>query len=255
MKSHVVGRKQEAQERPHVGQPRVPDQAPRRCRAELVGCLLILPVPAVGQGAASDSATDAQSMRLDAVMATPNKQTPVPQDSAIAISPGLEQQTPTPQITINLLAPIFFNSNAEAVSSGGTATAEGSPVVRVSLAGQLGNLPIRLSASVSTEWDRFASASSSDFDKIRTNLRAQYVDADNDQGYSPFVAFVPRLDFDPTLATRFATRYDLDLGVNKVFNFDGDFRRVAISGNSSASTVWSVGFTAGAQRRWRSPSP
>jgi hypothetical protein len=215
----------------------------------------MLPLPAIAQGAASDSATDAQSLRLDALTATPNRQTPVPQENAIATAPGLEQQTPRPQITINMLAPIFFNSNAEAVGSGGTATAEGSPVVRVSVAGQLGNLPIRLSASVSTEWDRFASASSSDFDKIRTSLRAQYVDANDDQAYSPFIAFVPRLDFDPTFATRFSTRYDLDLGVNKVFNFDGDLHRVAFSDNSSSSTVWSVGFTAGAQRRWRDPSP
>ena len=119
----------------------------------------------------------------------------------------------------------------------GTATAEGSPVVRVSMAGQLGTLPVRLTASVSTEWDRSASASSVDFDKLRTGLRAQYVDADNDQTYSPFVAFVPRLDFDPTFATRFATRYDLDFGVNKVFNLDGDLHRIGFSGDSAAATV------------------
>jgi hypothetical protein len=221
----------------------------------LAGRLLILPIPALAQGVAGDSASDAQSARLDALTATPNRQTPVSQDNAIATAPGLEQQTPRPQITVNLLAPIFFNSNAEAVGSGGTATAEGSPVVRMSMAGQLANLPIRLTASVSTEWDRFASASSVDFDKLRTSLRAQYVDADNDQAYSPFVAFVPRLDFDPTFATRFATRYDLDFGVNKVFNFDGDHHRVGFSGDSAASTAWSLGFTAGAQRRWRDPSP
>jgi hypothetical protein len=81
------------------------------------------------------------------------------------------------------------------------------------------------------------------------------VDADDDQAYSPFVAFVPRLDFDPTFATRFATRYDLDFGVNKVFNFDGDLHRIGFSGDSAASAVWSLGFTAGAQRRWRDPSP
>jgi hypothetical protein len=209
----------------------------------------------MAQGAASDSATDAQSARLDAVTATPNRQTPVPQENAIATAPGLQQSTPRPQITINVLAPVFFNSNAEAVGSGGTATAEGSPVVRISVAGQLGDLPIRLSGTVSTEWDRFAAARDSDFDKLRTSLRAQYVDVGNDQAYSPFVAFAPRLDFDPTFATRFATRYDLDLGINKVFNFDSDLRRVPFSGNSSPSTVWSVGFSAGVQRRWRDPSP
>ncbi len=213
------------------------------------------PMAAMAQGADSDAAADAESARIDALLATPNLITPVPQDNAIATAPGLEQQTATPQFTVNGLAPIFFNSNAESASSGGTAAAEGSPVVRLSWAGQLGGLPIRLSGSVSAEWDRFANASSADFDKIRPSLRAQYVNASNDQDFSPFVSFVPRIDFEPTFATEFATRYDLNLGVNKVFNFDGDFHRVPFSGSSSASTVWSFGFTAGVQRRWRDPAP
>jgi hypothetical protein len=63
----------------------------------LVGCptFIFSPVAAVAQGAASDSATDAQSVRLDAVTATPNRQTPVPQENAIATAPGLEQQPPS----------------------------------------------------------------------------------------------------------------------------------------------------------------
>jgi hypothetical protein len=73
----------------------------------LRGCLLISPLPALAQRAASDSATDAQSARIDQLMATSNRQTPVPQDNAIANAPGLEQQTPRPQIAINLLASIF----------------------------------------------------------------------------------------------------------------------------------------------------
>jgi hypothetical protein len=218
-------------------------------------CLLGAPLAARAQGAAGAAASDAASVRLDAVLATPNERTPVPQDGAIATAPGLTQPTPRPQVTVNLLAPLFFNSNAEAIGSGGTATAEGSPVVRLSAAGQLGDLPIRLSGGVSVEWDRFASAGNADFDKLRPSLRAQYVNASNDQAYSPFIAFVPRLDFTPTFATRFNTRYDLDLGVNKVFDFDAGFRRVAPSGYSSASTIWSLGFTAGVQRRWSDPIP
>jgi hypothetical protein len=36
---------------------------------------------------------------------------------------------------------------------------------------------------------------------------------------------VPRLDFDFTFANNFATRQDLNLGIDKVFNFDGAFDR------------------------------
>lgn len=221
----------------------------------LASCLLSLSLPAIAQSRLSDAGADAQDLRLDALMALPNRQTPGPQDNAIATTPGLEQLTPTPRFTVNLLAPIYFNSNAEEIGSGGTAGAEGSPEIRLSGAGQLGNLPIRLSGSANVEWDRFASAPDADFDKIRPNLSAQYVSPDNDQAYSPYISFGSRLDFDPTFATRFATRYDLNVGVNKVFNFDGDFRRVAFSNDSSASTVWSLGFNAGVQRRWRDPSP
>ncbi len=50
-------------------------------------------------------------------------------------------------------------------------------------------------------------------------------------------------------------RQDLNLGIDKVFNFDGDLNRVPASSNSSASTVWSFGFSAGGQRRFRDPAP
>ncbi|MGB9649982.1 MAG: hypothetical protein WCB44_33450 [Stellaceae bacterium] len=36
---------------------------------------------------------------------------------------------------------------------------------------------------------------------------------------------MPRLDFDFTFANNFATRQDLNLGIDKVFNFDGAFDR------------------------------
>lgn len=115
----------------------------------------------------------------------------------------------------------------------------------MAVADQLANLPIRISAGTSVEWDRFANASSANWDKVRPFLRLQYVDATNDQAFSPYFAYVTRMDFDPTLASRFATRQDLNLGVNKVFNFDGNFARVPFPGNSAAPAVGRIGLTAG----------
>ncbi len=217
----------------------------------LIGNITAAPAAQPDTGAAAD----ASEVFLDAVMATPNDVTPVPQDNLIATTPGLEQQAPQPQITVNVLGPLLYNSNVAFAPSNGTAALEGSPVVGLAVADHLGNLPIRISVGSSVEWDRFANASSADWDKVRPFLRLQYVDSTNDQAFSPYFAYVTRMDFDPTLATRFATRQDLNLGFNKVFNFDGNFNPVPFSGNSSAAAVWRFGLTAGVQQRFRQPAP
>ena len=191
----------------------------------------------------------------DAILATPNQKTPVLQDNILATAPGLEQAARTPPFTLNILAPAFYNSNAQFLSSGGSQTLEGSPVVRLGWASQLFDSPIRVSGAASLEPERFVNAPGAAIDFIRTSARAQYINPENDQDYSPFLSYVPRLDFDPTFANNFATRQDLNLGFDKAFNFDGDFNRVPASSNSSGSTVWSFGLSAGGQRRFRSPAP
>jgi hypothetical protein len=102
---------------------------------------------------------------------------------------------------------------------------------------------------------RYVNASDAEVDYIHPSLRAQYISPDNDQGFSPFFSYVTRIDFQTTFAREFATRQDLNLGVDKVFNFDGEFNRIPAASNSSASTVWSFGFSAGAQWRFRNPPP
>jgi hypothetical protein len=211
---------------------------------------------AIGQTANSNVGLQGgQDGMFDAILATPNYRTPVLPDSALATAPGLEQAVPTPQFTLNVLAPALYNSNAQFLSSGGSKTLEGSPLVRLGWASQLFDTPIRVSGAASLETERFVNAPGAAIDYIRTSARAQYINPENDQDYSPFLSYVPRLDFDPTFANNFATRQDLNLGIDKVFNFDGDFNRVAFSGSSSAATVWSLGFSAGVQRRFRSPAP
>src|SRR5262249_37947053 len=54
---------------------------------------------------------------------------------------------------------------------------------------------------------------------------------------------------------QFETRYDLNFGFNKTFNFDGNFSRVPFSGSSSGDTVWSFGLTTFLQQRFRDPTP
>jgi hypothetical protein len=65
----------------------------------------------------------------------------------------------------------------------------------------------------------------------------------------------PRLNFEPTFAHEFATRQDLNVAFDKVFNFNGQFKRMPVASDSSASEVFSLGCSAGLQRRFRSPAP
>jgi hypothetical protein len=87
------------------------------------------------------------------------------------------------------------------------------------------------------------------------SLRFQYVDPNNDQGFSPYVAYAPRFDFLPTFSEVVAARQDVNLGFNKRFNLDGNFQSVPFAGNTTALTVWSFGLTIFGQRRFRDPTP
>ena len=187
-----------------------------------------------------------------------DRYTPVPQDNIFATTPGLEQQARRSTFTFNVLVPIFYNSNADLTPSGGTAgqnSAEFSPIVGLSWATPVFDLPLRFTAGVRAEVDRFTQVPSADFDKVALSGRLQYIDPTNDQAYSPYFVYAPRFDFDPFFRERFATRQDLNLGVNKTFNFDADFQRVPFSPDTLAETIWSFGVTVFGQRRFRDPQP
>jgi hypothetical protein len=104
--------------------------------------------------AAQSAEDDARDARIDAILATPNLVTPVPQSNLIATTPGLEQQAPSAQFSFNFLAPFIYNSNAE-IGTGGTPTLELSPVGNLSFATPLFDLPVRLTANMIVETDSF----------------------------------------------------------------------------------------------------
>lgn len=206
----------------------------------------------------SDAQEDGHSARIDAMFGTPNRYSPVPADNVFATTPGLEQQARRSTFTFNGLLPFFYNSNADLTPTGGTAgqnSAEINPVLGVSWATPVSDLPLRFSGGVRAELDRFTQVQSASFDKVALSGRLQYVDPANDQAYSPYIVYAPRFDFDPFFRERFATRQDLNLGVNKTFNFNANFQRVPFSPDTLAETVWSFGVTAFAQRRFRDPEP
>ena len=131
---------------------------------------------------------------IDAILATSNQKTPVPQDNEFATAPGLEQAARQPQFTFNALAPLFYNSNPEFRSSGGPQSLEGSPVARLGWASQLLGTPLRVSGVASLEWERFPNANAASVDYFRSSARLQYINPGDDQGFSPFFAYVQRRD-------------------------------------------------------------
>jgi hypothetical protein len=76
----------------------------------------------------------------------------------------------------------------------------------------IGREPGRSFGLAGFETQRFTNAPGAAIDYIHTSARAQYINSENDQDYSPFFSYVPRLDFDPTFANNLATRQDLNLG-------------------------------------------
>jgi hypothetical protein len=194
---------------------------------------------------------------------TPDRYGVSPQDNIFVTSPGLEQQALRSQFTLNGLVPIFFNANADlapVTGPAGSNSAEFSSILGVSWSTPVLDLPPRFTANVRAEVDRFIQAwqpsvSFANFDKVALTERLQYIDPANDQAFSPYLAYVARFDFDPFFAEHFASRQDLNLGGNKTYNFDSEFKRVPISPDTFSDTVWSLGMTAFAQRRFRDPAP
>lgn len=203
----------------------------------------------------SDQHEDGNSARYDAMFGTPSLFPTAPPSNLFATMPGQEQQARRSQFTINGLAPLFFTSNAEAAPTGGTNSADFHPILGASWSTPVFDLPLKFTGNVRAELDRFTQTPALDFDKLVVAGRLQYVDANNDQEYSPYVSYVPRWDFAPFYKSWLSTRQDFNVGVNKVFNYDANFQRVAFSGNTLAETVWSFGMTVAFQRRIRQPTP
>jgi hypothetical protein len=223
-------------------------------KSALSAAVVIAALSAPGGVSAQDAESDAHDARLDAILATPGASTPAPQANLFATAPGLEQQALAPLFRFNFLAPFTYNSNAEETGAG-TSTFELSPLANLSLAAPLSDLPLRLSASLNVESDRFLQSREADRDKIGGSLRFQYVDINNDQGFSPFFAYAPRVDFIPAFSHLSATRQDINLGINKRFNFSENLQQVPLAGNTGSSTILSFGLTMFGQRRFREPAP
>ncbi len=220
----------------------------------LIGAIILSvgSTSAFAQAQRADSASDASDARTDAMLAMPNLSTPAPLTNLYATSPGLESQIPAPRLGVNLLAPLGWDTNPEPVQSGGMPTWETSPLGSVSLSAPIG-APFRFTASGFGELNTFFSASDVNVQRVGGSARLQYVDPNDDQAFSPYVAIAPRQQWASASSGLQEVRQDFNVGFNKRFNFDGDFQRLATGSGTSAGTVWSFGLTAFGQLRERDP--
>jgi hypothetical protein len=222
--------------------------------------MMALPAPAgaaeTGAQEVADQNSDAIDAQNDALLAMPGQQTPVPQDSLYATAPGAEQRAAPTPFTLNLLGPLQYNSNATASNRDGIAALEGNPDVRLTYATQLPGSNLRFTAQLRGDGEYFGPLPrNQNINFLRLNFRTQYVAPDNDQAYSPYIAVAPRWTYEPLYATNIANRQDINLGVQKRFNFDGTFTRVPAAARTGSDTVWSFGLNVFGQERLNDPSP
>jgi hypothetical protein len=230
----------------------------RRARGCAFGLALALafPASALAQAAGdrSDAGVDADDARTDALLGTLNLSTPQAFGNLYSTALGAEQQVERPQIRLNGLAPINFDSNPLELGSGSPSSWGTFPVANLSAAAPLGDgLPFRVSVSARSQFKRFFSEPDADVDRLTFSGRIQYVDPHNDQAWSPYFAITPRFSYLPTFSDQTEARQDFNLGFNKSWHFDGSFQLIPVAADTSAATVWSFGLTAFAQNRQRQP--
>jgi hypothetical protein len=204
-------------------------------------------------GDRSDAGVDADQARTDALLGTLNLATPQPFDNLYSTAPGAEQQIVRPQVRLNGLVPLNWDSNPLELGSGSDPSWGTFPVANLSAAAPVGDLPFRVSVSARSEFKRFFDQPDADIDRLTFSGRIQYTDPANDQALSPYFAVTPRFSYLPTFSDQTEARQDFNLGFNKAWHFDGSFRLVPVAPDTSTETVWSFGLTAFAQRRLRQP--
>ena len=229
---------------------------PRASKLWSVPVLIVMALPAFGQTAPNGTRADVQQARANAAASTGRGSLV----SRYAFGDADAGDGSNLGFAFTGMLPVYYNSNAETVPSGGTQTAETNPEFRLAWAKQLQQMPIKLTAMVDANSDRYARSNGVDGDVTYGTFRAQYVSGKNDQEFEPFISYTPKSTFTPTFADGTTATHDFTIGFDKAFNYDAMFRGICddckLSGpDSTGATVWSFGFTGALTRRLTNSGP
>ena len=210
---------------------------------------------AAQRDATIDSHEDSGEFVDDAALAAPGS-VGAPLDNLLATAPGQEEWVPPgpPQFRLNGLFPLAWTNNVQEIWRRYDSSGFFEPRGDLSAADGLGpGLPFRVTATARIDSESYFRVSSSNAQYLRATGRVQYVDPNNDQQWSPYIAIVPRQDFIDTFQEQVSARQDFNFGVQKRWNFDSGLQLVPAAGSTSSSTVFSFGFNTFFQRRLREP--
>lgn len=226
--------------------------APKFAWSAIAAAFLIVLAPPSALAANSADARDDRSDRV------------ADQSDALDAAILAEQQRATANATappvqkpfnIRIVAPLYYNSNAQEVRSGGSAALEGDPELELGWSRRLTSVPLALSIRFRSDTDRYANVPQADEDEMSTTFKVQYYDRDDDQALAPFVSYKATLMFDPTFSPWTQSKNDFAVGLTKAFYFDSRLHSLPISGRSGADADWGLTITTSVQRRLRIPSP
>ena len=151
--------------------------------------------------------------------------------------------------------PLYYNSNTTEALSGGPAALEGDPEIELGWNRNLALVPRKLRVKLRTETDRCENVPQANEDDASGSAKASYCDASDDQTWTPFVSYKSAGIFDLSFSSWAETKNDFALGLEKLFNFDGNFHLMSAAAHSRAAAVRLFGLSVCVQRRMRTPSP
>jgi hypothetical protein len=163
---------------------------------------------------------------------------------------------PAPQaFNFRVNAPLYYNSNPTEAPSVRPSALEGDPEIELGWNPSLASVPLKLSIKLRADSDRFANVPQANEDEASGSIKAGYYDASDDQSWAPFVSYKSTGIFDPSFSSWVETRNDFALGLEKLFNLDGNFHLMPTAARSRAAAVWIFGLSVYVQRRTRTPGP
>jgi hypothetical protein len=154
------------------------------------------------------------------------------------------------EFSVAINAPLYYNSNVD-----DHATLESDPEIALGWSRNLTSLPLKLNLKLKLTADRHANVPQADEDQASGSFKLSYYNASNDQAWAPFFFYKTNPIYNATFSPWIETKNDFNLGVDKLFNINGDFRLLPAAANSGGAAVWTLGVSAYVQRRVRTSPP